>query len=269
MIRDILVLHYQDGSSDKIWAINKIKNADNTYDVWYGRKGNKLKHVKLGNMSWHERVEQKLSKGYREMDTAIIDVESSMLVPNLEETEIPTSLWYQVSDQVPVDAIRDYLNTTTSLLSESFVSELESLKGLPTYQNLYEGNKKGGTEYQEGPLAVLLLFGLRRYLMEFTNPDASVCLLQLVDDSNQHLPPRFEAMGEYIEKFCISLFAKNGWYAESDSDQNNLTEFIAKQQGLEHYLSIVSIKPLAIAMGCIDMPIDLSVINTETKAAFF
>lgn len=275
MSNKIVVLHYQEGSSDKIWAINKVLNADKTHDTWYGRRGNRLAHSKLANMSWQERMQQKLDKGYREVENVTIDVESNTVVPLLQETEesdeIPSALWYRVSSQIPIRLIRDFLNITIQLVSDMHAAELERLIQLPTYKALYSGKMSGGADYKEGPLALLLLFGLRRYLNDVAGSPVSADVMQIANDANELLPERFAQIEHYVETFCESLFISNGWMNDRYTVAN-LKEYVdgvAKKYNLSHYTSLSSIKQLAIAMGCIDAPIDLTVIRTETKAAFF
>lgn len=274
MSNSIVVLHFQEGSSDKIWAINKALNADKTHDTWYGRRGNKLAHSKLANMSWQERMQQKLDKGYREVENVTIDAKNCVVVPLLQATEepeeIPDALWYRVSNQIPVNVIRDYLNITIQLVTEHDAEELARLVQLPTYKALYAGKKSGGADYTEGPLALLLLFGLRRYLNDVAGSPVSEEIMQIANDGSELLPERFADIGDYVRSYAIGLFEHNGWFGNRTSgDWMEYVDGVAKQHNLSHYTSVAGIKPLAIAMGCIDAPIDLAVIRTETKAAFF
>jgi hypothetical protein len=274
MSNSIVVLHFQEGSSDKIWAINKALNADKTHDTWYGRRGNKLAHSKLANMSWQERMQQKLDKGYREVENVTIDAKNCVVVPLLQATEepeeIPDALWYRVSNQIPVNVIRDYLNITIQLVTEHDAEELARLIQLPTYKALYAGKKSGGADYTEGPLALLLLFGLRRYLNDVAGSPVSEEIMQIANDGSELLPERFADIGDYVRSYAIGLFEHNGWFGNRTSgDWMEYVDGVAKQHNLSHYTSVAGIKPLAITMGCIDAPIDLAVIRTETKAAFF
>lgn len=190
---------------------------------------------------------------------------------NVDQDKMPTTLWYRVSKQVPHSVIRDYLNITEHLLSEQNETELIRLKQLPVFKALSTDSNSGGAEYSEGPLAVLLLFGLRRFVNEKAGPNGSAEFVQIADDSNNLLPDRLEHLGKYIEETCIELFVSNGWASLSDNlhSESYLFETLAIKHDLQHYTSIPAIKKLAILMGCIDAPIDLAVIRTETKAAFF
>ena len=75
-----------------------------------------------------------------------------------EDDEIPTSLWYRVSSQVPVTLIRDYLNITIHLLSERHEEDLERLKQIPVFLELQDGKISGAVDYKEGPLAEAMLY---------------------------------------------------------------------------------------------------------------
>ena len=274
MSNDFVVLHYQDGSSDKIWAINKVANADNSHTVWFGRRGTKLQSKKVGYKTWSALMQSKLDKGYREVENVTIDVENNVVVPFLQATEeseeLPDALWYRVSNQVPVNVIRDYLNITIQLVSEHSNEELERLIQLPTYKALYAGKKSGGADYMEGPLALLLLFGLRRYLNDVAGSPLSTEIMQIANDGSELLPERFADIEDYVRSYAIGLFEHNGWFGNRTSgDWKEYVDGVARQHNLSHYTSVIGIKPLAIVMGCIDAPIDLTVIRTETKAAFF
>lgn len=274
MSNDFVVLHYQDGSSDKIWAINKVANADNSNTVWIGRRGKKLQSVIVRDKTWSLLMQCELDLGYSVVENVTIDVENSAVVPFLQATEdseeLPDALWYRVSNQVPVNVIRDYLGITIHLVSEHCALELERLIQLPTYKALYAGKKSGGADYTEGPLALLLLFGLRRYLNDIAGFSGSSEIMQIANDASELLPERFANIEAYVRSYAIGLFEHNGWLNNRTSaDWKEYVDGVARQHNLPHYTSITGIKPLAIMMGCIDAPIDLTAIRTETKAAFF
>ncbi|QFT57104.1 hypothetical protein [Microbulbifer sp. THAF38] len=270
MSNDFVVLHYQDDSSDKIWAINKVANANNSHTVWFGSRGSILECRRIGYKTWSSLMQSKLDEGYREVENVTIDVQNNVVVPFMDD-EISTSLWYRVSRQVPVTLISDYLNITIQLLSERHEKDLERLKKLPIFLVLQDGKTSGGADYKEGPLALMLLFGLRRYLNDIAGSSETAELMQIANDANELLPERFAQIEQYIEMFCESMFISNGWMSDRTSVVNwkEYVDCVARQYGLSHYTSITGIKSLAIAMGCIDAPIDLMVIHTETKAAFF
>lgn len=279
MSNQFVVLRFKDGSSDKIWAINKVANADNSHTVWFGKSGNKLQsnpasYGRMLHKTWSYFVQKKLDKGYREVENVTIDVENRVVVPFLQETkkseELPDGLWYRLWNDVPVSAIRDYLGITTHLVSEHCALELERLIQLPTYKALYAGKKSGGADFTEGPLALLLLFGLRRYLYDIAGSSGSTEIMQIANDGGGLLPERFTSIDAYVRTYTTGLFEHNQWLNNRTSgDWNEYVDGVARQHNLLHYTSLTGIKPLAIMMGCIDAPIDLTVIRSERKAAFF
>lgn len=232
-MNNIVVLHYRGGGSDKIWAISRQANPDRTFTVWWGRHGGKLQCKKISHQTWQDPMQSKLDKGYRELVGVTIDTQSRLVIPIQQEPpEVTAStLWYRVSAQIPAILISDYLNITLKLVSELCPEALERLTTLPTFEALISGKRNGGAEATEGPLAILMLFGLRRYLTKLGGPTS----MQIADDENELLPERFADI-----------------------------ETVLQSAGLTQ-----SNNQLAIAMGCMDAPINLSVIRTETKAAFF
>lgn len=275
MSNDIVVLHCQENGSDKFWAIHTKRDEKNLHMVFWGKRGAKLqsKLVTCKN-GWKAYMSGKLATGYREVENVTIDVDTKMVVPipqvTEEHEELPQELWYRVSNQVPVTAIRDFLGITVHLVSEHCAEELERLIQLPTYKALNAGKKSGGADYSEGPLALLLLFGLRRYLNDVAGFSVSTEIMQIASDESELLSERFSDLDAYVRSFAISLFEHNGWLNDRTSaDWKEYVDGVARQHNLSHYTSVTGIKPLAILMGCIDAPIDLTAIRTETKAAFF
>ena len=246
MSNEISVLHYQDGSSDKIWAIRHKLNADGKYDVWYGRRNTTLRHDNVpSNPHWKSRRNEKMAKGYVLHPGVTIDTEQRIVVPLLQETEeehLPTSLWYQVSALVIEQELMDFLDTTILNLAEDNESVAERLQKLPVFNTLNQCKLNGGAEYTEGPLALLLLFALRRHFRELNRISISDDLVHLADDNNNLVPDKFSDLEHYIEDMSQ---AANDYYPED------------------------VIKDIAIAMGCMNAPINLSSLTTGTKAAFF
>jgi hypothetical protein len=116
-----------------------------------------------------------------------------------------------------------------------------------------------------------LLFGLRRYVKEKAGLIGSVDFIQIADDTSNILPDRLNSLDKYIEESCAAMFVDNGWASWADNlhSESYLFNTIAERHDLQHYISIPAIKKLAILMGCIDAPLNLSAIRTETRAAFF
>jgi len=128
---DIVVLHQLDNTSDNYWAINKVQSLDATHDVWMGSRGSKLAYFQLKNRGWKERMQQKLDLGYRWVGDVTIDTETCTVIPLVQTTgddlEVPASLWYRVSNEIPIHHIRDYLDITMHLLSEYCTGEVAKL----------------------------------------------------------------------------------------------------------------------------------------------
>lgn len=269
MSNEIVVFHYQAGSSDKYWAIRKEENADGTYDVWYGRRGTRLRYVAQKGLSFAKRMNEKLKKGYQRVEGATIDVETRKVI-FLEESvadvsSIPSSLWYRLSNLVPNNQVQDFLNLTITALADEYAEDSLKLKELPLFQSLQQGDTSGGVEMSEGPLAVLLLFALRRYFKLHDDLPVAGDLIQIADDNNNMLPTNFDEMGEIVMESCVAMFADT----DCLNDDLTINQEAVRKNNVQHYISLSNIKQLAIAMSCMEAPIDLTIIRTETKAAFF
>lgn len=274
---DIVVLHYQDARSNKIWAIEKTLNQEGGYTVWWGRKGTALTQKTVpGKPDCAKRMMEKLDKGYVEVPDMTIDMETNQLIPRLEAQEpddlIPTSLWYRIGKMVSRSQVNDFLIATRNNLAEVDTVEAQRLESLSVYQDLLNSEFSSGAELKEGPLGVLLLFSLRRYFKGLEKDwVASPSLVQIADDNNQMLPDDFEDLEDFVRESCESYFVANGWMKPGDTSKHGEIHLVSigVREGLDQYTSLKAIKTLAMAMGCFEQPIDLSVIETEQKAAFF
>ena len=253
MTDSVKVYRYQNDSSDKIWAIDTAPNVDGTHTAWWGRYGSKLQSKCLpADPYFWERISSKENKGYVAIPDVTVDPDSCELT-SLSETvssnDMPSTLWYRISKQVSIDQVREFLDTTVTNLAQEDSDAANKLVELDVFKSLYKGNLNGGAEYQEGPMGILLLFALRRRFDCYsTYRDA----IQLADDNINVIPESFDDIGSYIEESMIASVsvAALEWQATS-SDK------------------LDAVKQLAIAMGCIEAPINLAVIQTDTKAAFF
>ena len=117
----------------------------------------------------------------------------------------------------------------------------------------------------EGPLAILLLFALRRYFKTQSGLTVSGDLVQIADDSNNMLPDSFDDLSDLVMEGCVALFDHAGYL----NDDLTINQEAARKDNVQHYVSLSNIRQLAIAMGCIEAPIDLTVIPTDTTAAYF
>lgn len=266
---DIVVLHYQDHSSNKIWAIDTTKNQTGKYSVWYGKRDTRLRHDEVpADPGWEKRIQQKEAKGYERLYAYTIDTETKLMVlrpEELEEVAIPSSLWYRASSKIRKLELAVFLGDTVQNLRDYDSHEADCLESLPIYKALMNGDMNSGADYEEGPLAILLLYAIRRHFQHdaehlFNGGD----LFQISDDSNCMLPDRFDDIGEYISESCKALFIKRGWMSEGENFLN-----VAEHVNKQHYTTVIAIKPLATALGCIEAPVDFSVIQTEIRAAFF
>lgn len=246
MSDDIRVLHYADNTSDKYWAIDTRPNSKGGHDVWYGRRGKPLLFRSTDKADWRRQFEAKLRKGYLKFKTLTIDRSTNMVVSKDDlESSIPNQFWFRISTQVPETQIASFLASVLNTFAEQFRDEATTLASLPVFKSLLSGSHSGGAELSEGPLAILLLFALRRHLTE-QGPSASLSFapIEIVDDDNTLLTDSFDELAE--------LYGTSKEF--SDMRQSCPTADFRKY---------------AIALGAIEAPIDLTVIESNTKAAFF
>ena len=146
------------------------------------------------------------------------------------------------------------------------------LAKLPVFLALNNGELNGGVEFKEGPLAILLLFALRRsFILETSTSPVQGDLVQVSDDFNNILPDDFYDLGPYIVDSGEVMFVWYGWTRRNSVHESGVNCFSeeAVKSNLSELCSLGSIKQLAIAMSCIEAPFVFSEINTETAAAFF
>lgn len=253
----IKVYHYRDQRSDKVWAIDPVPNQMGSYTVWYGARKGRLTE-RMISVDADKKIREKLRKGYKEAKELTINTAKGSLVfvsdmDDLKATidPIPSSLWYRFSKQSDPkstqrlrEILGDFLVITVANLASESEEAAKKLKSLPLFKNLHDAKLSGGVEYEEGPLAILLLFALRQFCNTnwIGNRDTGD-LIQIADDNNNLLPHQFEALEPYI----------------IEADQGKTPP----------YLSLKAITSIAVAMGCISAPIDLTALQTSTRAAFF
>jgi len=210
-----------------------------------------------------------LKKGYERVENATIDFETRKVI-FLDESEdnvssIPSSLWYRLSSAVSVSQVHDFLDATITALADEYSEDSLKLKELSVYKSLKQGDMSGGAEMSEGPLAVLLLFALRRYFKTTSGLAVTGDLVQIADDSNNMLPDCFDDLSDLVMESCVALFDHAGYL----NDDLTINQEAARKNNVQHYVSFSNIRQLAIAMGCIEAPIDLTVIPSNTTAAYF
>jgi len=71
----IQILHYVDSTSDKIWAINTNPLAGGNYEVFYGRRTNKLTRREVDIKNPHTRISEQERRGYERV-IGQIDIQS-------------------------------------------------------------------------------------------------------------------------------------------------------------------------------------------------
>ena len=265
---DISVFRYKGGSSDKIWAIDKTKNQAGTYTVWFGRTGSKLNTKNVpADQSPDSRINEKLNKGYVALPGKTVHTDSREVVQVTNpapSNAIPTALWYRVNQPSHFEEILERIDAIECILRNEWPQELSVLQSLSLYQDLKRKVKCSSHEFNGGPLGVLLLFSIRRFFNEQSNESGMTGLIDIADDFNTLLPDCFDDLNNYIADSCRSYFELMGFMSNGD----HLND-VARDQGYEHYTSVKTIKQLAIAMGCIDAPIDLSAIRPDLQSAFF
>lgn len=94
----IKIYHYNDNTSDKIWAINMKPLADGEYEVFYGRRTNTLTKRIINVSDPYKKIDEKTEKGYCSVG-GIIHVEPvhglryrEAKLPDETESITPTSI---------------------------------------------------------------------------------------------------------------------------------------------------------------------------------
>jgi len=270
LMSDVVIFYRKGGNPLDIWGIDSTQEHEGYYTIWFGRRGDRLSNKTVPvNPNLGSRVTEKLDSGYVMLSGFNIDTEKCVLVDiqkgSAELECIPPSLWYKISKKIPRNMLTEYLETTLENLKQHDEHEAKILASTSVYRALLENERNGGVEYQEGPLAILLLFSLRRYVRDkfYLSPKDSD-LVQIADDFNELLPMNAYDIDNYLMETCKAWFISKGWMKEGE----NLIES-TKGNGKQHYVSMSALQNLAIAMGCIDAPINLTEIESDIKAAFF
>ena len=270
MSSEIVVFHFQGGTSDKNWAIRKKENADGTHDIWYGRRGNRLRFITSAGKSLAKRMNEKLKEGYERVEGATIDVETRKVIflddSSNEVSPIPSSLWYRFRDpHFDRNEIKEFLDTTVLNLADEFKHEAEILVELPIFKALKQGDKNGGADLSEGPLGIFLLFALRRHMRDEGLIPGTNDFIQLADDNNETVSNDFDLLGDLIVESSVAFIDVN----QCINDDKSVNHDKVREKHLNRFLSLSATKELAIAMNCIEAPVNLQAIASETRASFF
>lgn len=248
----IRVFHYQGGSSDKTWAINTVVRADGHYNVWYGRRGHTLTHDTVpAAEDAYKRIRKKEAKGYSEKPSLTVDTKTRQVVhrtdpqPEPEPEKASGSWWFTIPAHLDHKLIGCCFEEAIDKLTELDSKEAEYLRGTAVFKVLQSDERQGEIEFREGPMALLLIQGLRRSVTKAGGGD-----ILIADDVGNMVTTDLAFMETIVA-------TANHEYLESGNGQK------------EHYSSLKAIKPYAIALGCMDAPVNLSVIKTDTAAAFF
>jgi len=70
------IYHYTDSTSDKIWAINTASLPDGKYEVFFGRRTNKLNRREVEIKNLRSKISEKERSGYQRV-AGRIDIQSS------------------------------------------------------------------------------------------------------------------------------------------------------------------------------------------------
>lgn len=271
-----IFVYYAKSNPSYIKAIDTEPNEDGTHTVWHGHKDSRLHSFNLANMSFEEWIMEQLGKGYCSVE-AELDRESSRVsiaVFKSNLSPIPVNLWFRRTGDIPLAFLRAAIDSIHSQLAVNNPTDADRLFYLPVTRALYNGAENGGAEYCEGPLALLLLFALRRHFREPGEVAGSPEMypyFQVSDDSNNLLPDDFDDLGAYIMEMCEAWLTEIGKIEDGASLEKGDSAVLeaAASFGVSHYTSVKSIEKIATVMGCIDPRIDLSATPTKVENAFF
>lgn len=261
-----------DDGPDDIWAIDHNKNANGQFTMWIGQNG-KFHEAYAAHPEPQTRIIGKLAQGFVELPSKTIDKEKGEVVDitNPPPSKIPSALWYRVTNACEFERIDEQLDIIENTLKEDWPNELHFFQSLNVVKDLRKGVFVGSHELSGGPLGLLLLFSLRRHFNETFKSQELEDLIEIADDDNNLLPNRFDDLGNYLMESCEAFFVLMGWLNDGDAliKGDDVIYKAGLFNGYEHYTSLDDIKKLAIAMGCINAPLNLSAIRPDIPTAFF
>lgn len=254
IIPNTTILRFQDGSSDKVWVMCPDQNGVNWVywgsTRWDGAESAAL-HGKAVPGNVHDRIFEKERKGYqqwrgvsfdmdtRRVSTRVLDDRTCPTEPQSKTLSNP-SFWYRIDPGVSTADIASFMDDICRGLSQyetkSNTSGLvDQFNELPVAAALRTGEHSGTSEYGDSPMAALLFYSLRRAFKSF---------VLVSDDDNEMMP-------DQLDDLCTQLSNEHLFGRMRD-----------------HWM-LPAFREIAIAMQCIDRPIDLSNLLTEKPAAFF
>ena len=117
----------------------------------------------------------------------------------------------------------------------------------------------------EGPLGILLLFALRKHFQVDGLMPGADDFIRLADDNSVIMPNDFHSFGDLIVESCVA-FLKTHHCVRQDGS----TDFeLVQSKGFQRLASLAATKELAIAMGCMEAPVNLQAIASDRRASFF
>jgi len=239
----MIILHCTKNGSDKVWAIDNEPNPNQTYTVWYGRRTQRLSvsHVSISK-SADQRIAEKRDKGYVQLGDNARIKDGFLHEEAVPQEPIASACWYRVKPDINTHDLVNWLKACLDAVRTFDECEACDLSQHPTFLGLMDDRRNGKAEYLAGPAGILLLFALRKHF-------GSSCI-DVVDDDGQSLPMSFRDMETLLSEVILA------WEPSSDSSTSST-------------LTVGRLKSLAIAIGALDLPVDLSAISTETPALFF
>ncbi|MBN2606864.1 MAG: hypothetical protein JXR47_05970 [Thiotrichales bacterium] len=233
-----IILRYVEGTTDKTWVM--IPNgADNgEHLVFFGQTmwdGTKSRVIQAREVSGNAqtRVNEKMRKGYTEWFGVTFDKDEGIVRSKSSNPKKPEAnakpRLWLKVNHVSTEALTDFFTEIRQGLEDGNIAY--NLENDPIYKDLVIQGKKTG-QYEYGTQEALILFSLQR---RFDGVFVS-------DDDNEMLPERFSELKAFIKhKIAPALL-------------NNVDDYLLQW---------------GVAMLCIDKPIDLSKIQSESAAAFF
>ncbi|EIF42774.1 hypothetical protein DOK_11941 [gamma proteobacterium BDW918] len=273
----IHVYHFNLGPSDKYWAIDDQRDASGNLNIWWGRRGQSLQHQNRStNTSWASLAEEKLKKGYTEMSSLTVDRKTNRVVKVTDVADLPPeqpssmevskSLLFSIK---PFLEKADYpLAKEITRLRAEFNSDLQSfhpaladfgvsLADSTSVEELGQSSF-GEIDFDEGPIAALLLFVLRRKLATLGYQ------VKIVVNSTSELVPEKPTESD-------GLFAeiRSQWLLSNTELPNDGIKAKKVREACILLAERNFFKKLCFAVGAQKAPLDLSIIEAPSAAAFF
>jgi len=239
----MIVLHCTRNNSDKIWVIEPTAKPDGTYTVWYGRRGNKLRKDSVpSSSSLDSRLREKTNKGYIVLPGNYW-VKDGFLSEDIHTKEpIQSACWYRIKSTIQDQDLASWLSSCLDNVRQYNEGDACDLSQNSAFISLSNHDAYGKSEYKDGPIGTLLIFALRKYF------DSSY--VDVVDDNGEFISASYMDLDKSLSEILMA------W--ESPDSYCN-----------KKYTTFKDLKPLAIAIGALEQPVDLSIIKTDKPGMFF